>query len=380
MKSLHSIQIKILQDLLYKEYIKYSDLKPKEMEGSQFTFHLEALIKESLIKKSSQGYSLTAKGKEVSNRMDYGDIDIKTQAKISAVLCCIREEDGVTQYLLYTRKKNPFWGYQGFPTGKVKRGEDISEAATRELLEEANLDGIPELFAIRHYRIYSNEDLLLEDKIFFAFRFKNPKGKLTSGKEGDFKVKLKSAQKMELPEINDEFAKGMGAFDALVALKESMKQGLTAEKTEAEKQRKRGEILEKIAEKTKLELPETMVDYEKQRLLEDLKNKVTQNMKITFEQYLSAVKQTKEALAQTFQKEAEKRLKGFLVLRELGKKENIEVSDAEAQKEVEKATKNYSKEDLEKIQDKAIKSGIPYQTLISSLIRQYANGRISLQI
>jgi len=37
-------------------------------------------------------------------------------------------------------------------------------------------------------------------------------------------------------------------------------------------------------------------------------------------------------------------------------------------------------EDLEKIQDKAIKSGIPYQTLISSLIRQYANGRISLQI
>ena len=37
-------------------------------------------------------------------------------------------------------------------------------------------------------------------------------------------------------------------------------------------------------------------------------------------------------------------------------------------------------EDLEKIQDKAIKSGIPYQTLISSLIRQYANGRISLQV
>ena len=37
-------------------------------------------------------------------------------------------------------------------------------------------------------------------------------------------------------------------------------------------------------------------------------------------------------------------------------------------------------EDIEKIQAKAIKSGIPYQTLISSLIRQYANGRISLSI
>src|SRR3989344_4996833 len=194
-----------------------------------------------------------------------------------------------------------------------------------------------------------------EEKEFKVMFPENSPQKNLAGKEGDFKVKLKSAQKMELPEINDEFAKGMGAFDALVALKESMKQGLTAEKTEAEKQRKRGEILEKIAEKTKLELPETMVDYEKQRLLEDLKNKVTQNMKITFEQYLSAVKQTKEALAQTFQKEAEKRLKGFLVLRELGKKENIEVSDAEAQKEVEKATKNYSKEDLEKIDIEQLK-------------------------
>ncbi|MFA6016976.1 MAG: antitoxin [Patescibacteria group bacterium] len=37
-------------------------------------------------------------------------------------------------------------------------------------------------------------------------------------------------------------------------------------------------------------------------------------------------------------------------------------------------------EDLEKIQAKAIKSGIPYQTLISSLIRQYANDRISINV
>ena len=155
-----------------------------------------------------------------------------------------------------------------------------------------------------------------------------------------FKVKLKSVQKMELPEINDEFAKGMGNFDTLVTLKQSMKEGIIIEKTEQEKQRKRGEILEKISGKVKVELPESMVDYEKQRLMEDLKNKVTQNMKITFEQYLSAVKQTEEALTQTFQKEAEKRLKGFLVLRELGKRENIEVSDAEVEEEVSKSTKN----------------------------------------
>jgi ADP-ribose pyrophosphatase YjhB (NUDIX family) len=222
MKSFHSIQIKILQDLLYNKYLRYSDLKPKEMEGSQFTFHLESLGKQGLIKKNSKGYCLTPKGKEIANRMDYGDANIKVQAKISAIMCCIREENDVTEYLLYTRKKNPFWGYQGFPTGKVIKGEDISNTAKRELYEETGLNGIPELFAIRHYRIYSNEELLLEDKIFFVFRFMNPKGDLASGREGDFKwVNRENVNDYlerpvkELPEIIDALEKFSGEITFL---------------------------------------------------------------------------------------------------------------------------------------------------------------------
>ena len=188
-----------------------------------------------------------------------------------------------------------------------------------------------------------------EEKEFqLTFSADAPKKEL-AGREMHFKVQLKSVQKMELPEINDEFAKGLGAFDGLVALKESMKEGMTAEKKEAEKQRKRGEILEKISEKTKVEIPQVMVDYEKHNLLEDLKARVTQNMKITFEQYLATIKQTEDQLKETFQKEAEKRIKGFLVLRALGKQEKVEVSDKEIEEEVSKATKNYSKDDLSKI-------------------------------
>lgn len=43
-------------------------------------------------------------------------------------------------------------------------------------------------------------------------------------------------------------------------------------------------------------------------------------------------------------------------------------------------TLRVAKKDLEKIQKKAIISGIPYQTLINSLIRQYANGRINISV
>lgn len=36
--------------------------------------------------------------------------------------------------------------------------------------------------------------------------------------------------------------------------------------------------------------------------------------------------------------------------------------------------------DLEQIQSKAIRTGIPYQTLISAVLRQYAKGEISLKL
>lgn len=169
-----------------------------------------------------------------------------------------------------------------------------------------------------------------------------------AGKESVFKVKVVSVQKMELPEISDEFAKELGAFDTLVALKGNIKEGITAEKTEAEKQRKRGEILEKIAEKTEFDIPNVLIEHEKERALEDLKQRITANLKITFEDYLASIKQTEEALKETYQKEAEKRLKNFLVLRQLGKNEGIEISDAEVDEEVSKSIKNYSKEQLSK--------------------------------
>ena len=145
---------------------------------------------------------------------------------------------------------------------------------------------------------------------------------------------------MELPEINDEFAKTLGAFDTLTSLKESLKSGITIEKTEAEKQRKRSEILEKISEKANFEMPEKLVEYEQERLFEDMKNQISQNVKISFEEYLASIKKTKEELKETFKKEAEKRIKSFLVLRQIGKQENIKVSEEEINEEIKKVMKN----------------------------------------
>ncbi len=188
-----------------------------------------------------------------------------------------------------------------------------------------------------------------EEKEFTAKFPANTPRKDLAGKPSVFKVKMLSVQSMELAEINDEFAKQLGAFDTLVALKENLKEGILAEKKETEKQRTRGQMLEKISDKVKFDLPEKMVEFEKERLFEDLKEQVAGRFNIPFEQYLSSVQKTEQQIKDTYKLEAEKRIKNFLVLRQIGRVERIEVTQEEIAKDLPKLMKNYTKEQLTQI-------------------------------
>lgn len=194
-----------------------------------------------------------------------------------------------------------------------------------------------------------------QEKEFMAKFPENTPDKALAGKEGKFKVKMLSVQHMQLPEINDEFARALGVFDNMVGLRESLKDGIALEKTESEKQRKRGEVLNRIAEKVTFDLPEKMVRYEQERLLDNMKQQVLQNFKLPFEEYLSSIKKTEEEVKTSFQLEAERRAKNFLVLREIGRQERIEVSNEELESEMANVMKNYSKDQLVKIDMEELK-------------------------
>ena len=163
-----------------------------------------------------------------------------------------------------------------------------------------------------------------------------------AGKKVDLKVKVISVQKVKLPEITDDFAKSLGEFKDLVSLKTNIKQGLTSEKEQAEIQRIRAEILEKISQRTKCQVPENLVQNEQQRLLENLKRDVSQRLKVSFEEYLKKIKKTEKEILDSFSDQAQKRIKEFLVLKEIGKRERIEVSEEEIKEEMDKILKHYA--------------------------------------
>src|SRR5436190_10158647 len=127
MKQIHSIQLQILKKMLFTNGSRYSDLKPKKsMENNQFDFHLDQLTKAGYVKKSDKDYSLTSLGKEYANRMDTDKVLVTPQSKVSVILCPLKNDN---EYLIYTRLKQPFYGCQGFMSGKVQYGELIIDAA-----------------------------------------------------------------------------------------------------------------------------------------------------------------------------------------------------------------------------------------------------------
>ncbi len=187
-----------------------------------------------------------------------------------------------------------------------------------------------------------------EEKEFSLFFPKDSFKKDLAGKEINFKVKLLSIQKMELLEINDDFARDL-KFDNLASLKENVREGLRKEKEREETQRLHNEILERITQQTKFEIPEVLIEFEKDRLFRDLKERINQNLQISFEDYLTSIKQSEEEFKNSFLKEAGKRVKNFLILKEIGKKEKITVTEEEIKEQLNEVLKNYQKSEIEKV-------------------------------
>ena len=175
---IHPVQADILLVLTLKSSAKYSELNTTKMNTSHFNFHVNRLVSLELIEKSDEGkYLLTLEGKRLVDRIDTDSVVIEKQPKVSAMAICVTKSKEGEKYLMQRRLKNPFYGYLGFISGKVRWGETLSEAALRELKEETGLTGKPVLSAIEHKMDYSVDKEMLADKIFFIFKVTNTKGK-----------------------------------------------------------------------------------------------------------------------------------------------------------------------------------------------------------
>ena len=109
-----------------------------------------------------------------------------------------------------------------------------------------------------------------------------------------------------LPELSDEFAKSLGNFENMDALKNTIRLNLTEEKKMKEKERRRMEILEKTAEEIKQDMPKFLVEMEKDKMAEEMKRNIAQ-MGMKWDDYLKHIKKTEEELKKDWGKRCRKK-------------------------------------------------------------------------
>lgn len=212
----HQAQVDILHVLLFKPDAAFAELqKASGLTSDHFNFHIKQMLEQDLVAKNTAGkYHLTAKGKEFANRFDTDARVVERQPKV-AVLLIVERDDG--RVLAQQRLKQPYYGYWGRATGKIRWGETVLQAAARELMEETGLTADLTFKAVYHKMDYNQETgEMLEDKLFFVVHGINPRGDLVEEFEGGRNAWMSQAEIKQQEKVFDgidtslEMARGDG--------------------------------------------------------------------------------------------------------------------------------------------------------------------------
>lgn len=169
------------------------------------------------------------------------------------------------------------------------------------------------------------------------------------GKEASFQVKIHSIKKKELPELDDEFAKDVSDFDTLKEYKADLLKKKEEEAVNRAESAFKNNVLDVVCDKADVDIPECMVDTEVDNMVQNQASRM-RYQGIELEQYLQYIGQTIEEFKEGMRSSALQQVKQNLVIETIMKKEKIEPTDEEVEKEMETMAKSYgmSLEDIKK--------------------------------
>lgn len=161
-----------------------------------------------------------------------------------------------------------------------------------------------------------------------------------AGKPAKFHVKIHEIKAKELPDLDDEFAQDVSEFDTLEEYKEDVRKQIGERKQAEAKRVKEEEAVQKIVDKSSMEIPEAMIETQVEIMVEEFAQRISQQG-MNFEQYMQFSGMTLDKMKEQMRPDAVSRIKSSLVLEQIAKEENIEVTDEDVDAEIEKMAAAY---------------------------------------
>ena len=146
-----------------------------------------------------------------------------------------------------------------------------------------------------------------------------------------YEVSIKAIRKRVVPELDDEFAKDLGDFASLDALRARVRGDLEHEATHEADRDVRAELLRQLAARVTFEVPASLLDREIDRRMEDFVRRL-------MDQQIDPMKVNInwEEFREKQRDAASEAVRGALALDEVARRERIAVSEEEVNAEVER--------------------------------------------
>ena len=179
-----------------------------------------------------------------------------------------------------------------------------------------------------------------EEKTFDITFPKDYHSKDLQGAKVQFKVKINSIYDVELPEVNDEFAKAVANKANIKELRIDIEQVLSQQEQEQADKNYENQLLEDLFSKVKFQPPIQLLEDQAMQLEQEM-DKNLHNSGLDRKKYLEMQKRTEDDLKKEINAEADRRVRGALILRDVIKKYDLNVSEIELEQEIAKMSEQY---------------------------------------
>ena len=152
-----------------------------------------------------------------------------------------------------------------------------------------------------------------------------------AGKEANFSVTIGEIKERILPEMDDEFAKGIGdGYASLDELRQEVEKDLNTEAEAKAAQQHKESVFKALLDGANIELPPLLIERESEHM-EDDRSRVLDRVNVRMDDYLKSIGKTEEEMQSETREEAVDRLNRSFALRKVAELEGVEITDEEVE-------------------------------------------------
>ncbi len=196
-----------------------------------------------------------------------------------------------------------------------------------------------------------------------------------NGKTADVEIEVQRVSSRTLPEADDALAQTIGQFDTLDALRADLRKQILDYKSSQANRQYVNQSLDAFAALAEVKMPPAFVENNLNELIDDLKDDVKEQEGLPFDEWLKLQGKTDEQIREEYRETAKQRGLRGLVMRELARAEQLNVSDNEIASEVEFTALRYGgrqKEVRKLLQQSDTRSTVANNILSSKILNRMA--------